>query len=887
MDIPKNFDPEYVESKWLSTWDPAMYQFLKEKAEKPFIIDTPPPYPTGNFHLGNALNWCYIDFIARYKRMKGFNVMFPQGWDCHGLPTEVKVETTYNVTKNQIPRTEFRGLCESLTRENIALMKGTMQRLAFSIDWSREFVTMDKAYYGKTQKSFVQMYRNGLIYKSDHPVNWCPRCETAIAFAEVNYESRSTTLYYLVFKGDREIVEIATTRPELLGACVAIAVNPADKRYAHLIRENVRTPLYEEEVPVVGDEAVDTAFGTGVVMICTFGDKQDVRWWKKHNLPLKKVVRKDGRITDSRYLGLSISEAKQRIIGDLLANKLIKRTERIEQNVGFHDRCETPIEILSENQWFVKIDKNRILDRAAEIRWTPSYAFHRLRNWTESVEWDWCISRQRIFATPIPAWYCGRCGQVLVAEESWLPLDPTEERPRRPCDCGSKDFTPEYDVLDTWMDSSISALNAAGWPASGYEQLFPTQLRPQGHDIIRTWAFYSILRSEALVGMKPWDHVVVNGMVLGEDNQKMSKSLGNIIAPESIIERYGTDAVRQWAGIGGLVGSDVPYNTKDLTASVRFLTKLWNVFRFAALHLVEEMEPVTYGPQNPTELWLINKLNDLVASVTSSMERFAFDEALKNIRSFAWRTLADHYVEAVKGRLYERDAHSQAALLLALDTIVRLLAPFCPFFAEEIFSRLHPGAESVHLHSWPEFELKTRDVPSVRPKRPHAVTQIIEIAASRTEVEEALRVGSLVKEIISGVRKYKSEQNLALNSRIEGVSVYTQWDMTYGASDINNTLNADVTYSRGKPEIDERIVEISPDLGSLGPRFKSKTRSLVELINTMSLEELSAQIEKGSVTIDNCELSPTDFNIKTERFAEGAAVAVIELSEGTILIKRS
>ena len=227
MAIPKNFDHQYIESKWFTAWNPDMYRFRGDGIKERFIIDTPPPYPTGNFHLGNALNWCYIDFIARYKRMKGFDVKFPQGWDCHGLPTEVKVETTYNITKNQIPRTEFRGLCESLTRENIALMKGTMQRLAFSIDWSQEFVTMDKAYYVKTQKSFVQMYHNDLIYKSEHPVNWCPRCETAIAFAEVDYDSRSTILYHLIFEGsDRGSVEIATTRPELLGACVAVAVNP-------------------------------------------------------------------------------------------------------------------------------------------------------------------------------------------------------------------------------------------------------------------------------------------------------------------------------------------------------------------------------------------------------------------------------------------------------------------------------------------------------------------------------------------------------------------------------------------------------------------------------------------------------------------------------------
>ncbi|MGZ4892202.1 MAG: valine--tRNA ligase, partial [Halobacteriota archaeon] len=632
MAIPKNYEHQYIESKWLTTWNPDMYRYRGEPGAERFIIDTPPPYPTGNFHLGNALNWCYIDFIARYKRMKGFDVMFPQGWDCHGLPTEVKVETTYNVTKNQIPRYEFRGLCESLTRENIALMKGTMQRLAFSIDWSQEFVTMDPTYFEKTQKSFVQMYRDDRIYKGDHPVNWCPRCETAIAFAEVNYETRSTILYYIVFKAsDAESVQIATTRPELLGACVAVAINPHDERHERLIGKSIRTPLYDEEVPVIGDEAVDPAFGTGAVMICTFGDKQDVRWWKKHNLPLKKVIGKDGRVTDSKYDGVSISEAKERIIGELLENKLVTKQERVEQNVGIHDRCETPIEILSENQWFVKIDKDVVLKRAAEIQWIPQYAFYRLKNWTESVEWDWCISRQRVFATPIPAWYCDRCGRVLVADERWLPLDPTEEAPRNDCGCGSSSFTPEYDVLDTWMDSSISALNVAGWPDAAYQEHFPTQLRPQGHDIIRTWAFYSILRSDALVGSKPWERVVVNGMVLGEDGQKMSKSLGNIIAPESVIEQYGTDAVRQWAAIGGSVGSDVPYNTKDLKASARFLTKLWNVFRFAMIHLSQGAQTVVYGPKNSTEIWLIYELAGLVKSVTSSMDHFSFDEALKDI----------------------------------------------------------------------------------------------------------------------------------------------------------------------------------------------------------------------------------------------------------------
>ncbi len=887
MSIPKNYEHEYVESKWLTMWNADMYRYRGKPDADSFIIDTPPPYPTGNFHLGNALNWCYIDFVARYKRMKGFDVMFPQGWDCHGLPTEVKVETTYNVTKNQIPRYEFRGLCESLTRENIALMKGTMQRLAFSIDWSQEFVTMDPTYFEKTQKSFVRMYRGDRIYKSDHPVNWCPRCETAIAFAEVNYDSRSTVLYYVIFKGgDAESVQIATTRPELLGACVAIAVNPNDERHERLIGKKIRTPLYDEEVPVIGDEAVDPAFGTGAVMICTFGDKQDVRWWKKHNLPLKKVIGKDGRVTDSRNNGVSISEAKERIIGELLENKLVTKQERIEQNVGIHDRCETAIEILSENQWFVKIDKDVILQRAAEIQWIPPYAFYRLKNWTESVEWDWCISRQRIFATPIPAWYCDECERVLVADEGWLPVDPTEEAPRSACACGSSSFTPEQDVLDTWMDSSISALNVAGWPDAAYREHFPTQLRPQGHDIIRTWAFYSILRSDALAGSKPWECVVVNGMVLGEDSQKMSKSLGNIIAPESLIEQYGTDAVRQWAAIGGSVGSDVAYNTKDLTASSRFLTKLWNVFRFAMIHLNQGVEPVIYGPKNSTEIWLIYELAGLVKSVTSSLDHFSFDEALKDIRSFVWNSLADHYVEAAKGRLYERDRYSVAALHLALDTIAKLLAPFCPFFAEELFSRINPGAESVHVQAWPEFNIKLQESIAGEPEVTFsAASESIVIAASASAVREARHKGELIKEIISSVRRWKSEQRIALNSRIEGVYIYTDCDLADGAPDIDNALNADITYKRGKPDIHEMVTEVRPNLGSLGPRFKSEAKYIVQLIRETPAQEIADQIEKGSVTIGGIQLDLEDFIIKKERAIEGVAADVIELREATIIIK--
>jgi len=417
-EVSKEYDFNCVEEKWVESWDPSVYHFDWQSDKPQYIIDTPPPYPTGNFHIGNALNWCYIDYVARYKRMRGYNVMFPQGWDCHGLPTEVKVEELNHITKNQVPREEFRRLCEKLTEEAIERFHQSMGRLGLSIDWSNEYVTMRPEYYVKTQTSFVRMYEKGLIYREDHPVNWCPRCGTAIAFAEVEYDSRTTTLNYMRFVSADGEMQIATSRPELLPACVAVAVHPDDQRYQKFIGKKVRVPLFDYEVPVLADPVVDTAFGTGIVMICTFGDKQDVRWWMEHHLPLRQAIDREGHLTAvaGPYAGLSVGQAKERIIRDMQKEEIIFRQEPLEQNVGLCWRCKTAIEILSERQWFVRINSEEIKKTAEEIEWVPPHMQVRLKNWADSVEWDWCISRQRIFATPIPVWYCRSCGEVLVAK---------------------------------------------------------------------------------------------------------------------------------------------------------------------------------------------------------------------------------------------------------------------------------------------------------------------------------------------------------------------------------------------------------------------------------------------------------------------------------------
>ncbi|HNT07703.1 valine--tRNA ligase, partial [Methanoculleus sp.] len=674
--LPKNYDIEEVERRWQDTWRDEENYFDPDSTKPRFIIDTPPPYPTGNFHIGNALNWFYIDFVARYKRMRGFNVMFPQGWDCHGLPTEVKVEETYGITKNDVPRERFREMCRDLTLGNIEKMRATMRRLGFSTDWSHEYVTMLPEYYKKTQASFLQMLKAGDIYQSEHPVNFCTRCETAIAFAEVNYAPRTTTLNYFDFDG----VEIATTRPELLAACVAVAVHPGDERYRGMKGATLAVPIFGHRVPVIEDVAVDPEFGSGAVMICTFGDKTDVYWWKQHSLDLRKAIDRQGVMTAvaGRYAGMSSDACRKAILEDMEEAGILKRREELEQRVGTCWRCKTPIEILSERQWFVRVHQKEILEAAKEITWLPEHMFTRLENWTESMEWDWCISRQRIFATPIPVWFCDACGGTILPAMEDLPVDPTADMPKTPCPrCGGTRFTGEKDVLDTWMDSSISVLHVTGWDGSSRPPLFPAQLRPQGHDIIRTWAFYTILRSKALAGSHPWEQILINGMVLGDDGFKMSKSRNNIISPEEVVGKYGADALRQWGAGGAAIGSDIMFNWNDVVAASRFQTKLWNIFRFVMGHLERGADPAA----PVTELidrWLLVRLSDTVAEATAAMEGYQFDRALKVIREFAWNTLADDYIEIAKGRLYaEGDGRASAASALrtTMDILCRLLAP--------------------------------------------------------------------------------------------------------------------------------------------------------------------------------------------------------------------
>jgi valyl-tRNA synthetase len=857
--LSKEYSFKEVEEKWKDRWDYSIYHFQRESDKPAFVIDTPPPYPTGDFHIGNALNWFYIDFIARYKRMRGYNVMFPQGWDCHGLPTEVKVEERYGITKNEVPREKFRELCMELTLENIKKMKETMIRLGFSVDWSNEYITMRPEYFRKTQISFVRMYNRGYIYKDEHPVMYCPRCQTAIAQAEVEYEERETDLNYIKF--DEEVV-IATTRPELLAACVAVAIHPDDERYTDLIGKEIIVPIFGQKVKVISDEDVDPAFGTGTVMICTFGDRQDVRWWKRHNLPLRTVIDRNGKLNTlaGQYEGQSVKKCRDNIVEDLKRKGLLIRQEKIVQNVGLCWRCKTPIEIVAQRQWFVKVIGNEVLEAAEKIQWIPEHMKIRLKNWVEAMEWDWCISRQRVFATPIPVWYCKKCGQVMVAEEEWLPVDPLKDSPKKPCVCGSNEFEGESDVLDTWMDSSITSLAITGWPDDlrGY----PTQLRPQGHDIIRTWAFYTILRSLALVEQIPWHSIVINGMVLGEDGRKMSKSLGNIISPEEVVERYGADALRQWAAIGGVVGSDVQFSWKEVVSASRFMQKFWSVVRFSINHLMDYI-PSHKDIENlkTTDKWILSLLNKLIERVTVYMEEYRFDEALKEIRSFLWDEFADNYIELVKGRLYrDKDRGAKYTLKKVVEALIIMYAPFAPFMAEEMYHIVNN--KSVHTEQWPSPDKEMID-------------------------ESAERDGELIKEIVSSIRRLKHEKGLPLNAPLKNITIVSRND--FDVIDIADATSSPVRIVEGVPEIREVVSEVKPILKEIGPRFREKARTVIDALSTLNEEDAKKLERDGYLNIsldgDMVTVERDWVEIVKNIVSEGRKVELIHIGDITVMVE--
>ncbi|MEM4318412.1 MAG: valine--tRNA ligase [Candidatus Pacearchaeota archaeon] len=704
--MEKNYyNPQEIEPKILEFWEKEkIFKWDPKKKGKIFSIDTPPPTVSGKMHIGHAFNYTSFDVIARFKKMQGFNLFFPFGTDDNGLATERLIEKLKGIRAKEIGRDRFIDICLKTLKEITPEFIADWKRIGMSCDFELFYSTINTHCRAISQKSFIQLYKAGREYRKEAPTIWCPECQTAIAQVELKDKQFESTFNDIIFKVGNENIIISTTRPELLPSCVAIFYHPSDERYRHLKGKKAKVPLFNFEVPILEDENVDIAKGTGIVMCCTFGDITDIEWWRKHNLPLKISINKEGKMIVKGYEGLSINEARKKIIEDLKLAGLLVGQKKIMHIVNVHERCDTPIEFLVTKQWFIRyLDLKEIfLKLGKQLRWHPEFMRVRYENWIRGLKWDWCISRQRYFGVPFPVWYCKNCDNEILANEDELPVDPLIDKPPvKECPkCKSKEFFPETDVLDTWATSSLTPIIAIELVNKKlHKKLFPMDLRPQGQDIVTFWLFNTVVKSWLHYKKLPWRNAMITGYVLSSEGEKMSKSKGNIIEPQELIKKYCADSLRYWASSVKL-GEDLNVDEKEFIAGQRLLTKLWNAAKF--FNFASDKKPKSI---NKIDYWLFLKLNELIDECTKAYENYDVSKARSLLLNFFWHTFCDDWLEIAKNRIYKQDNSACFTLYFALSTIVKLFSPILPFITEEIYQLYMKKIEkkkSINFCSWPK-----------------------------------------------------------------------------------------------------------------------------------------------------------------------------------------
>ncbi len=707
------FDFKDIESKWKSFWEKEKIYTVDLKKKEIYSVDTPPPYISGKMHIGHAFSYSHQDFIIRFQRMlladKNGSVFYPFGTDDNGLPTERFIEKTNNMKSKDMGRTDFINLCLKTLKEITPDCVQDFKNLGISADYNVYYSTIDDNSRKISQKSFIDLYKSGEAYQKEFPTMWCPECQTSIAQAELEDKEEKSLFSTLKFSSGKKELLIATTRPELLGACVAVFVHPSDKKYSSFVGKKAKVPLFNYEVPIIADTSADPDKGTGALMVCSYGDKYDVDAINRYNLVPKIIFDKSGRVNFGEYKGLKIKEMRKKILEDLKKENLIFEQKEITHVVNCHDKCGHGIEFIPTKQWFIKIldKKEKFIEQGNKIKWYPEFMHKRYDNWVNGLEWDWSISRNRHFGVPIPAWECKKCGQIIVAEERELPVDPLQLKKKCP-NC-KLEANPEKMVFDTWATSSMTPQITSSLIKN--KITIPYSLRPQGHDIIRTWAFYTIVKSYLHSNTIPWKDIVISGNVsLG--GEKMSKSKGNVVSPIDVMNKYGSDALRYWAA-GSKLGSDVDYLEKDLVAGTKFINKLINASRFVFMNLKD------YNPKNkPSKLEKIDeifldKLNLLIKDSTKNFKEYEYSKAKLDTEKFFWSDFCDNYLEIVKKRVYQGEGNSklsaQYTLYYSLLKILKLIAPIMPFITEEIYQeyfRKNEKEKSIHISPWPESDKK-------------------------------------------------------------------------------------------------------------------------------------------------------------------------------------
>ncbi|UWI83010.1 valine--tRNA ligase [Wolbachia endosymbiont of Howardula sp.] len=762
-----------IEHHYNTLWaQENIYKWLGQKNNS-FIIDTPPPTISGQLHIGHIFSYCHTDFIARFQRMLGKDVFYPIGFDDNGLPTERLVEQTYKIKAKDVIRSEFIKMCHQVIEKSILEFKQLFKAVGISYDWDLEYHTSSQESIILSQMSFIDLYNKGYAYKKLQPVLWDIVDKTAIAQAEIEEKPFDAYLYTIsFFTEENEQIHIATTRPELLPSCVAVLCHPNDQRYTHLIGKEVLVPMIKSaRVQVIADDKVKITKGTGLVMCSTFGDELDIYWYHKYNLPIKIIIDQNGIIRliasslydDQLYQieGLNIIDARNKIVEILTEKGLLISSTHVHHSVKCSDRSGAPLEILPTKQWFIKTlnQKTQILDKVQSCNWYPNNMRKHMERWIEGLNWDWCISRQRYFGVPFPVWYSkrqGEQGKIILSTLNRLPVNPLIDLPEG---YSREEVIPEQDIMDTWATSAITPqLNAMALnnelslPNHRYDIIFPTDLRSQSHEIIRTWAFYTILKSHYHANVLPWKNIMISGWCLSYDKKKMSKSKGNIITPHMILNNYGADVIRYWAANSKL-GTDSVYSENVLKIGKRLITKLWNASKFIA-QFIEKNNNI-YTNHDITETldhWILYKLSQVRDRATISLESFEYADALTAIETFFWKDFCNNYLELVKKRayseivIYHGRISARYSLIYVLNILLRLFAPFIPYITDEIYHRLYSN-ESIHIHNnWPRQE-------------------------DRKCYKYAYNMGENVISILNIIRKIKTSHNFSMQHMINTVII--------------------------------------------------------------------------------------------------------------------
>lgn len=710
-----------IEKKARDIWFKFDVYSYKQNSTKPvFSVDTPPPYVSAaHLHVGHAMSYTQAEIIVRYKRMCGYEIFYPMGFDDNGLPTERYVETTYKIQKKDISRQDFRQLCMEETKKGAAVYQDLWQALGLSVDWTLKYSTIDERCQKTSQKAFIELYKKNKVKRTNQPVLWDTHFETALAQADLEPLTRPGVMYDIAF----EDLIISTTRPELLAACVALFCHPDDKRYTQYLGHKVKVPLFHYEVPILASEDVDPDFGTGLMMVCTFGDGEDVKKWKDHKLETRLVLTSHGRMNDlaGPYAGMGIEAARKKVVEDLGLS--LKGSKEIEQTISIGERSQKPVEFMMSPQWCISVleQKEEWLKRAQELQWHPEWMRLRLEQWINNLKYDWNISRQRFYGVPFPVWYVQETGDVILADEDMLPVDPTEQSPPQWALEKYKGLTivPESDVMDTWMTSSLTPFINANWAGDFNEKIFPMSLRVQAFEIIRTWLFYTMIQSHEHKNQLPWKDVMISGWGLNEQGKKISKRdlTGNRYDPYTLIQTYGADALRMWASSSQL-GHDLKFNEKDVKDGRKVVVKLANVAQLIQRY-VGDSKPafVPLAERNIEDQWIIHQINELSRSMTEALEKYDYAGAKESLLKFFWKNYCDDYLEIAKVRFWEAypwDEKAQNAARCTLfetcHTLVALFAPYIPFITEDIYQNMkcfETEYPSIHIHPWPSSQQKS------------------------------------------------------------------------------------------------------------------------------------------------------------------------------------